>query len=179
MTVRPKRWAVVALSALGVGLIVMPAVFQLWSRAPKGATMIGQFKPYMTDPRLASYQRDLREIDAGVKEADTRAAVAIVGSGPAARRRFDTRFPDFADFRRQWAPIDADMTDMLGTIRANVGNYDAVAFFDPRDPAALADLMQAEMEGRSPMRATRLPMPEPPFTASWPELMRLLTSDSA
>ena len=56
-----------------------------------------------------------------------------------------------------------------------VGDYDAAAFFDPREPAAVADLIQAEIEGRSRTAATKTERPAPPFTASWPELMTLLT----
>lgn len=128
-TVRPppRRWPAIALAVIGVGLVLAPVAFQMFDRAPKGATMIKQFAPYMTTTRLAGYQRDIREIDAGVREGGTRVATALNGTGSAAGRRFEARFPNFAGFQAQWGPIRADMTHLLDTIQANVGNYDAVA----------------------------------------------------
>ena len=67
-TDRPKRWAVIVLAVLGVALIAMPAVFQMFSRAPKGAQMITAFKPFMTVSRLNGFQADLRYIGNGVHE---------------------------------------------------------------------------------------------------------------
>jgi hypothetical protein len=124
---RRARRAAVALAALGLGLIAAPAIFQMFDRAPKGATMIKQFRPYMQPARLAGYQREIRQIDEGVKEADTKVAAVLGGPGAAGHRRFEKRFPDFAGFPQQWEPIRADMTDMLSTIQANVPNYRAVA----------------------------------------------------
>jgi hypothetical protein len=123
----PKRWALIALAALGAGLIAAPAIFQMFDRAPKGATMIKEFAPYMTTARLDGYQRDLRDIDAGVREGDTRVATALAGPGSAAHRRFEARFPEFAGFRQEWGPIHADMSDLLDRIQGNLGNYQAVA----------------------------------------------------
>jgi hypothetical protein len=123
----PKRWALILLAVLGAGLIAAPAVFQMFHRAPLGAQMIKEFKPYMTSARLNGYQRDLREIDAGVREGSAKVPAALYGPGSAAQRKFDARFPDFASFRQQWGPIDADMTDLLNRIQGNLGNYQAVA----------------------------------------------------
>jgi hypothetical protein len=110
---RRKR-ALIAVLLIGVGLIAAPAVFQMFHRAPQGATMLKQFKPYMSNARLGGYQRDIRQIDAGVREAAATAGVVRLPAGVTA-------------FRSAWRPIDADMTDLLGKIRANVGNYGAVA----------------------------------------------------
>lgn len=120
----PRRWALIALAALGLGLVAAPAVFRMFERAPKGADMIAGFAPYMKDARLAGYQRHIADIDAAVREADAKVAPALAGAGAA---RFDARFPTFAGFREEWGPIHDDMGEMLATIRANVGNYDAVA----------------------------------------------------
>jgi hypothetical protein len=125
---RPPRWTIYALALIGAGLIAAPFVFQMFDRAPKGAQMIAGFKPYMTSARLNGFPRDLREINAGVRESETLVVPYI--SGPPARTadaRFDRRFPDFAAFERQWVGIDEDMTGMLTTIQANLGNYNAVA----------------------------------------------------
>lgn len=50
-----RRGAVWLLVLVGVGLIAAPLVFNMWVRAPKGAEMIGDFKPYMTHERAALY----------------------------------------------------------------------------------------------------------------------------
>ena len=125
---RPKRWAICALVVLGLGLVAMPVVFQLFDRAPKGARMIADFRPYMTSARLGGYQTELREIDAGVKQGATTVAARISGAPASGRQRsFAARFPDFAAFEQQWGGIYADMSGMLTTIRGNLGNYRAVA----------------------------------------------------
>jgi hypothetical protein len=123
----PKRWALVALAVIGAGLIAAPAVFQMFHRAPLGATMIKEFAPYMTVARLDGFQRDLREIDVGVREADTEVAATLAGPGRVGHRRFDERYPGFAEFQQRWGPIHADMSDLLDRIQANRGNYGAVA----------------------------------------------------
>ena len=122
-----RRSLVVALAVIGVGLIAAPAVFKMFDRAPKGATMMTGFKPYMKHPRLDGYQRELQQIDAGVREGNTLVAARLAGPTTADHRRFEARFPQFAGFRREWVGINADMTDLLNRIQANVGNYKAVA----------------------------------------------------
>src|ERR1035441_224112 len=72
---KPKRWAMIALAVLGVALIAMPAAFQMFGRAPKGARMIKDFRPYMTAARLSGYQTEMSQIDAGVREASTKVVV--------------------------------------------------------------------------------------------------------
>lgn len=85
--------------------------------------MITSFAPYMTNQRLDGFQSDLRYIDGGVLGGQ--AAVRTLGGAGGARAA--GRFPEFVAFERQWSAIDPDMTSMLGTIQANVGNYRAVA----------------------------------------------------
>lgn len=55
-----------------------------------------------------------------------------------------------------------------------VGNCDAVAFFDPRDPADLARTMAAFEKGEQPCRPVRLDPPAAPFAPDWIALLRLL-----
>jgi hypothetical protein len=120
---RPKRWPLAALAVIGLALVAAPFAFGMFSRAPKGAQMITSFAPYMTNRRLDGFQSDLRYIDGGVLggQAAVRALDAAGGAKAAAR------FPEFATFERQWSAIHPDMTAMLDTIQANVGNYRAVA----------------------------------------------------
>jgi hypothetical protein len=117
----------IALALLGIGLIAAPGIFKMFDRAPLGAEMIKEFKPYMTEARLDGYQRHIADIDAGVREGDTRVAAALEGTGAGAHARFQERFPEFAAFEREWGPINADMSDLLERIQANRVNYDAVA----------------------------------------------------
>ncbi|MDP2709690.1 MAG: hypothetical protein Q8O56_00605 [Solirubrobacteraceae bacterium] len=121
------RRALVAVLAIGIGLALAPVAFQMFERGPKGAQMMDEFEPFMTDARLDGFQGHIRSIDAGVREAGGPIAVALEGRGAAARERFEERFPGFATFGRDWPPIHADMTNLLDTIQANAGNYRAVA----------------------------------------------------
>ncbi|MGA2755866.1 MAG: hypothetical protein ABSF58_00760 [Solirubrobacteraceae bacterium] len=123
----PARHARLVLAVLGVALVAMPFAFQMFERAPKGARMIASFRPYMTAARLGGYQLELREIGAGVGEGPLVAAHLYGSPASAGERRFASSYPDFAAFAAQWGGIDADMTSMLRTIQANLGNYEAVA----------------------------------------------------
>ncbi len=123
----PKRWALIALVVLGLGLVAAPAIFQMFDRAPKGATMIEDFKPFMTDARMNSFTRDIGQIQAGVEQGDSTVAQYLEGQGPGAKARFDKAYPEFASFATAWKPIRADMSDMLTRIQAQIPNYEAVA----------------------------------------------------
>lgn len=121
-----RRRTLIVLALIGLGMALAPVGFQMFDRGPKGAQMMREFAPFMTNARLDGFQRHIRDIDAGVKETDGPVATALAGSGAAAHARFDRRFPGFAQFRHDWTPIDAHMTNLLDTIQANVGNYEAV-----------------------------------------------------
>lgn len=58
-----------------------------------------------------------------------------------------------------------------------VGNYDRVSFFDPLDPAQLADLMEQHLQGRLPQRPHTMPPPAPPFAKDWEGLLRLVIGE--
>ncbi len=124
---RANRWALTAIAVIGLGLALAPVAFQMFERGPKGAEMMAEFKPFMTDARLNGFQRHIRNIDAGVREANGPVAVALEGRGAAAHRRFDARYPSFAQFAEDWPPINADMSSLLDKIQANAGNYRAIA----------------------------------------------------
>jgi hypothetical protein len=120
------RWAVVAVAVIGLGLVAAPFAFGMFSKAPKGAVMIGGFKPYMTTARLDGYQRELREINAGVHQTDTGVA-AYLDSAGADPGGFDAAHPGFAGFDKQWPTIDSTMTGLMDEVQGNLGNYRAVA----------------------------------------------------
>jgi hypothetical protein len=121
-----QRRALVVLAIIGLGLAGAPVLFKMFERGPQGAQMMEEFQPFMSDARLNGFQRHIREIDAAVHEADGSVAGKLEGRGAAAHRRFDRRFPGFAQFRQDWGPINADMTNLMDTIHANAGNYRAV-----------------------------------------------------
>jgi hypothetical protein len=122
-----QRRALVALAVIGLALAGAPVLFKMFDRGPQGAQMMEEFEPFMSDARLSGFQRHIRDIDAAVHEADGPVAGELEGRGAAAHGRFDRRFPGFAQFRRDWGPINADMTNLMATIQANAGNYRAVA----------------------------------------------------
>lgn len=126
---RPRRWALTVLAVIGLALIAMPLVFNMFSRAPKGAAMIAEFKPFMTVDRLDGYQLEIRQINAGEEEADTAVAARLTGTADpvTASARLDRAYPTFGSFTEQWGGIDAHMTTLLDTVQRNLGNYEAVA----------------------------------------------------
>jgi hypothetical protein len=120
------RWAVVAVAVVGVGLVAAPFAFGMFSKAPKGAVMIDGFAPYMTTARLDGYQRELGEINAGVRQTDTSVAAYLQAAG-ADPHGFAAAHPGFAGFDTQWPAIDSKMTGLMDQVQGNLGNYRAVA----------------------------------------------------
>lgn len=128
-----KRGLLVALVVLGLGLVAAPAIFQMWSRAPKGAVMLDEFRPYMTERKIASFQDYMRQIDAAVEETDEHLRPYVAENAGIDDAEFATRFAEFDDFTEEWPAIDADMSDMLVRVRASVDNYEAVDALPPFD----------------------------------------------
>jgi len=122
-----RRWPWVAALAVGVGLIAAPAVFEMFSRAPKGGHMIHAFRPYMTEAKISGFEHDLTEIDAAVTEAGARLQPRLATATP----NLASRYPSYVTFRDQWPGIDADMTNMLTTMRRDVGDFRAVDAHPP------------------------------------------------
>jgi hypothetical protein len=124
---RANRWALIAIALIGLGLALAPVAFKMFDRGPKGAAMMADFKPFMTDARLAGFQQHIKDINAAVHQGHGRVAVALEGHGAAAHKRFDAKYPSFAQFAKDWPPINSDMSGLLTKIQANAGNYRAVA----------------------------------------------------
>jgi hypothetical protein len=121
-----RRWAVVVVLVLGVALIVAPFAFGMFSKAPKGATMMAEFKPFMTTAQLDGYQTDLHQINAGVHQTDTSVASFLSG-GSAHTASFDRTYPEFATFDKQWPAIYSTMTHLMNEVQGNLGNYQAIS----------------------------------------------------
>jgi len=121
-------WAVLA---IGVGLLLAPAVFQMFSRAPDGEVMIDEFRPFMTRRKVAEFRGFLRTIDRAEHRARAEldpTAAANLGVDPRAYRQ---QLTFLADFERQWSGINADMTDMLDRMERNLDNYAGVDALPP------------------------------------------------
>lgn len=112
-----RRWPLVVILVLGIGLAAAPAIFQMFSRAPAGGDMIADFRPFMTEETLTEFRGYLDEIGAARDEADAEIAA--------------DEYPQVATFVEQWGAIDADMSDMLDTIDANRGRFDGVSALPP------------------------------------------------
>lgn len=128
-TARPvdgDRRALVVLAIVGLLLIAAPLAMQMFTRAPKGATMLAEFKPYMTQAKIAQFNKDLAGIRDAVTEVDTAAAVRFTKHG-LQHSGSGTLVPEYQDFDKKWPEIDRTMTDLLTKVHANVGNYNAVA----------------------------------------------------
>jgi hypothetical protein len=165
-TERPARtWTLVALAVLGVALVVMPAAFGMFARAPKGAVMLGEFRPFMTTTRLDGFQRDIQQINAGVQQSRHSVASylgAVSTDSAGSGGSFKADYPSFASFSGQWGAIDSHMTSLLDSVQGNLGNYQAVAalpsfrlfpwFFVV--PGALVLLLVATMVLRPRRRST-------------------------
>ncbi len=112
---RKRKGPRVAALAIGVGLALAPVGFQMFTRAPKGGDMIDSFKPYMTTNKIDSFSGFIGDIRQANAEVTPYAA----------------KYPGVAELNRQWPGIDADMTDMLTTMRADIPKYRGVAALPP------------------------------------------------
>jgi hypothetical protein len=122
----PKRNpALIAATIIGVGLMVAPVVFQMFTRAPLGATMIDDFNPYMTIEKIDEFRGHLGEI--GAAETETVQALRpILEANGVDSAAYDATYPNATIFDNGWAAIDTDMTDLLDTMDANLDNFAAV-----------------------------------------------------
>jgi hypothetical protein len=123
------RWASIALVVLGVGLVAAPFAFDMFDRAPKGATMLDDFEPFMTTPKIEAFQADIDEIDAAVTETDGPIRRRLDAAGPTAAAQFAT----FDSFAQDWPKIHGDFDDLLTRVHRSVGGYQAVAALPPFD----------------------------------------------
>ena len=124
---RANRWALIAIALIGIGLALAPVAFKMFDRGPKGAAMMADFKPFMTDARLSGFQQHIKDIDAAVHQGHSRVAVTLEGHGAAAHKRFDAKYPSFAQFAKRLAADQRRHVEPADKIQANAGNYRAVA----------------------------------------------------
>jgi hypothetical protein len=125
-TSRSSTAVLVALVVLGLGVAAAPLIFSMFDRAPKGADMIDEFRPFMTDAQIHEFRGFLSEMGAAAAESKREidpAAAARLAITPA---EYTARAQYLTAFEAAWPHIDADMTDMLDRMDANLGNYRGV-----------------------------------------------------
>jgi hypothetical protein len=122
---------IIAALIVGIGMIVAPFVFQMFDRAPLGGDMIEDFEPYMTIEEVEKFRGYLEEIDAANTESIESLRDALVESGAVEASQYDVVLASVVNLNEQWPAIDADMTDLIDRMEANLGNYAAVAALPP------------------------------------------------
>lgn len=119
-----RRGPSVALVALGLGLVLAPAVFQMFTRAPKGADMIDDFRSLMTTDRVQTMQGYFLVIGAG--EGNLRNDIVPVVDSAALTE-------SVGEFSGQWPRISNEMAPMIGAMSDNLDNYADVDALPPFD----------------------------------------------
>ena len=122
---RPKG-VLVALLAMGLGVVAAPAIFQMFTRAPQGGQMINEFRPMMTRTRVQSVQGYFITLGAGEGQLRVGAEQAFVdGGGDMAD------YPALQEFSTTWPTIVGDFNPMIATMSDNVDNFEAVDAMPP------------------------------------------------
>jgi len=119
------RLPIIAALVIGIGLMLAPVAFQMFSRAPLGGDMIDDFGPYMSTEQVELFRGYLVTVDEANAEslalqADLVAAGAITADDDAA-------LVAVKQLNGSWAGINSDMTDLIDRMENNIGNYEAVA----------------------------------------------------
>lgn len=146
------------LAVLGLGLIAAPAVFQMFTRAPGGQTMIAEFKPFMTTAKVTQIQGYFLTIGSAEGQLRLKVLPSLTGNEPAAP------VDDIKTLNREWPTISATMAPMIGAMADNVGNFQGVAALPPFGlfpwffvaPGVL--VIGLSLVGRRQLRAT-VPLP--------------------
>ena len=118
-----------AVAAVGLALVALPFATHLWDRAPQGERLLTAYAPYMTAERVAAYQRDVEQLNAGVREAVAKGPAALHpdASPAAARRAFARQTPMLADFAAKWPKTYNSLRSVIGPIAAHRDGYRALA----------------------------------------------------
>lgn len=124
-----RRWATV-LAGLGVALVLAPAVFGMFTRAPAGGEMMDDFETFMVRERVQTIQGYFGTMSSGEGGIRLGLVPALAESG-LSPDEIAARFPAVAELREAWVGIVGDMTPMIGAMSDNVDNYDAVAALPP------------------------------------------------
>jgi hypothetical protein len=120
---RTGRGGLVLLVVVGVGLVIAPFAFQMFTRAPGGGEMIDDFRPIMSREKVTTVQGYFITIGTGEGELRTGVLPAsgiTRGSAPAVER-----------LNAEWPRINGDLAPMVGVMADNLDNYAAVDALPP------------------------------------------------
>lgn len=126
-----RRRAAIALIVMGLGVVAAPAIFQMFSRAPKGADMIDDFESLMTIEKLRSIQGYFVTMAAAEGSLRTGVLPALATEAAVPVATVADEFPDIQVFSRDWPTMFREFAPMIGTMQGNVENYAAVAALPP------------------------------------------------
>ena len=121
----PRRLPIIAALIVGLGMMLAPAGFQMFSRAPLGGDMIDDFGPYMTTEQVELFRGYLVTVDGANAEAIALQA-DLVAAGVIAPDD-DISLGAVSQLNEAWPGINTDMTDLIDRMENNIGNYEAVA----------------------------------------------------
>jgi hypothetical protein len=125
-----RRWPLVLVMALGVGLALVPVGSRMFDRAPQGERMIAAFKPYMTTAKIEAFQRDIALVEGYAREIDGPLPQALhpgARTPESARAALLRERPELALFAQQWPREHRTFVEMLGAMHASRDGYDGVA----------------------------------------------------
>jgi hypothetical protein len=125
-SVRSGPLPIIITLIIGVGLAFAPVGFEMFSRAPLGGDMIADFGPYMTTEQVELFRGYLVTVD-DANEQSLEMRSAVVSSGAIDAADYDATLVAVSQLNESWAAIDADMTDLIDRMEANIDNYEAVA----------------------------------------------------
>ena len=117
----PPRAGLWVLAGLGLALIAAPAVFQMFTRAPKGGDMIESFRPMMTHERVQNVQGYFVTLGGGEGQLRVGAIPAYEAAGGQI-----SDFPAITEFSAQWPTIVGEFNPMIATMSDNIDNFEAV-----------------------------------------------------
>lgn len=126
-----RRRAAIALIVMGLGVVAAPAIFQMFSRAPKGADMIDDFRSLMTVKKLRSIQGYFVTMASGEGDLRTKVAPALAAEEGVPEAEILAEFDDIDAFIEAWPTMFREFAPMIGTMQENVPNYAAVDALPP------------------------------------------------
>ncbi len=108
------------LVVLGLGIVLAPAIFQMFTRAPDGADMIDDFRPMMIDERVTRVQGYFITMGAAEGELRNRVLPLVV------EQEVVTPTDASAQFSTEWPTIVGDFAPMVATMGDNVDNFEGI-----------------------------------------------------
>jgi hypothetical protein len=122
---RPRRRMWVLL-AVGIGVLLAPAMFQMFTRAPQGRDMIDNFRPMMTRERVQNVQGYFITMGAAEGQLRTQAMQLADEAGIGA-----DELSAIAELSSEWPTIVVEFNPMVATMSDNVDNFAAVDALPP------------------------------------------------